>query len=204
MKKENNPLATVYHCDLFGKRDEKYDFLNNNSLDSIEWAKLENREPQFFFVPKDFELQQVYDTGFSVKELFPLNSSGIKTHRDHFVIDINKDTLSQRIKKFFDTNFTDQEIRTESKLKDNRDWCLAEARKAEIFNQNTIRKVFYRPFDYRYSYYNSIVIDFDRSGVMKHLVINNNIASSCQLSYFCHSLLIFFVNNLYENIYIYY
>ena len=75
-------LAEVYHYDLYGNRNSKYDFLTNNSLTSIAWKKLEPREPQYFFVPKDFGLEERYQQGFAVDKFFLINTSGVKTHHD--------------------------------------------------------------------------------------------------------------------------
>ncbi|MFT4061600.1 MAG: hypothetical protein QM642_04500 [Edaphocola sp.] len=74
--------AQIFHFDLYGKREEKYDFLNENSLASIPWTELRPEEPNFFFVNKDFGGKEEYEKGFKVDELFPINTSGIKTHDD--------------------------------------------------------------------------------------------------------------------------
>ena len=39
--KHKNELGQVFHCDLQGKRNDKYTFLFDNSLNSIEWHKLD-------------------------------------------------------------------------------------------------------------------------------------------------------------------
>ena len=39
-KKNVDELSEVFHYDLFGKRDLKYDFLSNNSIKTIEYKKL--------------------------------------------------------------------------------------------------------------------------------------------------------------------
>ncbi|MDP3009761.1 MAG: hypothetical protein Q8N30_11930, partial [Methylococcales bacterium] len=80
-------LAEVYHFDLYGSRKHKYDVLSDNSLNSLAWNKIACRAPEYFFIAKDIEVQQVYEQGLSLNELFIVNSSGIKTHRDDFVID---------------------------------------------------------------------------------------------------------------------
>jgi predicted helicase len=46
-------LATVRHADLWGDRPDKYEFLEQNSLASIKWKKLEPAKPECFFIPKD-------------------------------------------------------------------------------------------------------------------------------------------------------
>jgi hypothetical protein len=80
--KHDKQLAEVYHYDLYGNRKNKYDFLENHSIASIAWKKLEPREPQYFFVPKDFGLEERYQQGFAVDKFFLINTSGVKTHHD--------------------------------------------------------------------------------------------------------------------------
>ncbi|MDX8390409.1 MAG: N-6 DNA methylase, partial [Mariprofundaceae bacterium] len=94
-------LAEVNHLDLYGKRKEKYHTLQSNTLASLSWQKIENRVPECYFVPRDFKTQKSYKIGFSLPVLFPVNSSGIKTHRDNFVVDISKDDLIKRMRDFF-------------------------------------------------------------------------------------------------------
>lgn len=48
-KKKADELAEVFHYDLFGKRDLKYDFLSNNSIKTIDYKKLPNVAPNYFF-----------------------------------------------------------------------------------------------------------------------------------------------------------
>jgi predicted helicase len=80
IKKEE--LGTIYHYDLQGKRHYKYNFLETNSLKTVRWKKLNPTEPNFFFVPKNFEGKEKYEEGFRINELFIINSSGITTHHD--------------------------------------------------------------------------------------------------------------------------
>ena len=60
-KASNNTQAEVYHFDLYGEREDKYHFLNDNSLNSVLWKQLKPQAPQFFFVPKDFASQEEYE-----------------------------------------------------------------------------------------------------------------------------------------------
>ncbi|WP_290725421.1 type ISP restriction/modification enzyme [Fibrobacter sp. UBA2449] len=75
-------LARVYHYELFGKRFEKYAFLANTSFSDVPWEELIPKGPQFFFVPKDFSIQEEYEKGFRIDELMKMNAAGIKTHHD--------------------------------------------------------------------------------------------------------------------------
>ncbi len=92
-EKKPNELGTVYHCDLYGKRQEKYDFLADNSLKSIEYTELPNIEPTYFMVQKDFEKEAEYTLGVEVKKLFRIDSMGITTGNDKELVSFNKDEL---------------------------------------------------------------------------------------------------------------
>jgi len=81
-KTKSKKLAKIFHYDLYGKRQLKYDFLNDNYIDTIKWNGLKNKEPECFFVPKDFSLQNKYRKGFDLRNLFPSNSMGIATGKD--------------------------------------------------------------------------------------------------------------------------
>lgn len=91
VKKDNTNcnLAQVYYCDLFGRRNDKYNILVNNSINSLKWTQLECQSPSYFFVPKDFTGQEEYDRGFKINELFSINTSGIKTHHDKELVSFN-------------------------------------------------------------------------------------------------------------------
>lgn len=168
-KKAKTALATVHHHELQGKRSDKYAALNEASLKNMPWKSLQVKAPEYFFVPKNFEVESVYKHGFSVDSLFGLFSSGVSTHRDDFVIDIDSQTLENRVQTFFDLTKNDNEIKTELMIKDNRDWIISDARKG-FFDKEKIQKIFYRPFDNREIYYDSSLIDFGREAVMTHIL----------------------------------
>jgi len=97
MAKQNTKLAEVFHFDLQGKRDEKYEFLNQNSIASIPWNKLEPNEPNFFLVEKNFDGIVDYEKGFKIDEIFNINNVGIATGKDEELISYNKQILEQNI-----------------------------------------------------------------------------------------------------------
>jgi predicted helicase len=80
--KKQGELADVFYNDLFGERSEKYKFLQKSTLRNVKWQKLNFNDNYYFFVPKDFELKDEYEKGFKINKLFPVNSSGVKTHND--------------------------------------------------------------------------------------------------------------------------
>lgn len=177
-KGRGGQLAQVFHYDLYGKRDFKYDFLNNNSLNNIDFKELPNVAPNYFFVSKDFEQQKSYGTGFSVNEIFILNNVGIVTARDNFTIHKSKKELIKTIEDFL--SIDDESARLKYNLgKDVRDWQVNFARKdleKHYPNKGKISVINYRPFDERFTFYTGKTKGFHcypRNEVMQHLTFDN-------------------------------
>jgi hypothetical protein len=77
MSNPTNPKpAQVFHFDLYGKREEKYDFLNRVNLASIPWKELDCPEPYHFFVPSGLNRLQLYEAGVKITEIFSDYNSG--------------------------------------------------------------------------------------------------------------------------------
>ncbi|MGP4849357.1 type ISP restriction/modification enzyme, partial [Marinobacter sp. 1Y8] len=100
------------------------------------------------------------------------NSSGVKTHRDNFIIDTNKESLLNRIKTFFDDKYSDEEVKNLLDLKDNRDWSVSEARKSKV-DEKFIKVMSYRPFDHQFIYYDTSLIDFARENTLGNISKDN-------------------------------
>ena len=129
---------------------------------------------RYAFIAKDFDVLEQYEQGFSVNDLFPVNSSGVTTHRDHFVIDIDRETLADRIQRFYNPEISDKEIAVKLDLKDSRDWKLSEAKNKGFFQPKKILKVLYRPFDCRQIYYDANLVEYGREKVMQHFIKGEN------------------------------
>jgi len=63
--KNNQPK--IKYFDLYGLREEKYEFLESHSVKNTEWKWLELKRPYFWFVPKDFELEEKYNKFMNLK-----------------------------------------------------------------------------------------------------------------------------------------
>ncbi|UAM96845.1 DNA methyltransferase [Polaribacter litorisediminis] len=172
-KKNKNELGDVFHYDLYGKRDLKYDFLWKSSLKAINFEKLPNKAPSYFMVQKDFELEVSYNKGFSITDLFMINSLGIQTHRDALCIDSSKILLEERIKDFFNQDIEDDSIKLKYSLKENKEWKLSNQRNGK-FDSEHIIKIDYRPFDSQYIYFDRKIVDRLRNNVSKHIVNKDN------------------------------
>ena len=166
MKNRNSPLGNhteskepscqIYHYDLYGKRKDKYNFLYDNSLDSIPWNRLNPKPPFFLFIPQNENLREEYDKGISVKDMFRISGVGICSKRDNIVFHNSKDSLKKLLEDFI-TKPKEELYRIYDIGEDSRDWKLDSAIEAIKENKdnldNFIMKCHYRPFDYRYTYY---------------------------------------------------
>ena len=172
-----NGRAKVYHAELWGLRQEKYACLAESDMGTTEWQKLEPEgTPNFFFVRRDLGLQAEYGAYWGVTEILPTNSSGIKTHRDRFVIDFDQATLRQRIATLRGAELTDDEVRERFGLSEKPGWSVSEARKALRSDgewQSGFACCLYRPFDVRPVFYHDAVIGRSRREVMRHMLREN-------------------------------
>lgn len=160
-KKGKDELGKVYHKDLYGLRDDKYDFLDGATLDNVGYEEMKPKAPMYFFVPKDFGLEEEYKKGFKIDDLFPLTLLGPNSHRDDFAVCYAEEEARKHIADFCNKNLSDETIRSMYNLQDNRDWHLENARKM-MSGQETPVRCLYRPFDYRYMLYGDYAFDYSR------------------------------------------
>src|SRR5690554_6730974 len=174
-KKKANELGKVFHYDLFGKREMKYDFLSENSLRDVEFKELAYNKPYYFFVPKDDLGRELYEKGFKVSEVFENFTSGMVTAND-------KLSVFKTIKELNETTdniLTSENPYTEFKKKDSRR-VSKEGRLDDLRNARAkgVMKVHFRPFDFNFMYQfdkNEHWINSPRNDVMQHFVKGNNI-----------------------------
>ncbi|SOB58963.1 conserved protein of unknown function [Pseudodesulfovibrio profundus] len=153
--KKANTLAQVHHVDVYGDRKKKYDFLWKNSLKDISFSSIKNVGPEYYFVPRDYELKKKYDKGFSVADLFHVNGNGIITKRDKLCVQF---TESKAYDAAYDICNMDKDgfYLKYGLPKDVRDWKYDWARKDIMdsgCNKKNVRRINYRPYDSRYIYY---------------------------------------------------
>ena len=171
-KKSSTDLGRVFHADLFGLRQDKYDYLNSHSVGSVEYREVHPSAPMYFFVPKDFGLEAEYNRGFSLTELFGLSLLGPNSHRDDFAISFTQDEANSRIKDFLDKSISDDTLREKYHLRDGRDWQLSKARSMTDGSEKPVRCL-YRPFDFRYMLYGDYAFDYSRPLLNDNLLREN-------------------------------
>ena len=175
-KESNN--KSIVHLDLWGLRDYKYSWLNENDISSKSWNPINPKPPFYNFIPQDFSGIEHYEKWIVLPQIFLVNSTGIKTHRDHFVMDMDYQSLNSRIMQFIDPALADNIVADIFNLKDTGEWKLSEKRsliqKDKDIDSKFIR-CFYRPFDARWLFYHLDAIERGRYEVMKNMLSEENV-----------------------------
>ena len=147
-KKGKEELGKVYHKDLFGLRQQKYDVLNDARIENIRYKEVQPKAPMYFFVPKDFEMEEEYNKGVKVNELFNIFNVGVVTSNDATLVNSDANTLRNNVEK----------INTKG------------------YNKSLECKFAYRALDNRILYYDEGLIERARKDIMEHLLTPGNIA----------------------------
>ena len=183
-QKKLGELAEVYKFDLYGKRDEKYDFLTKNHMSTINFEKVTPRSNSFIFNKFNYSENDNYTRGFEIKNLFKVNGSGVVSKRDALAFQDNKSNIKEKISDIY--NLTTEEIKNkynyiswesrDGKVEFCKDNVMKFGIKEQLFIQYT-----YRQFDTKWTYYNGEskgFIGWPVKQVMQHL-LNDNIALIC-------------------------
>ena len=147
-KKAKDELGKVYHKDLYGLRQSKYDFLDEATIESIGYKEITPQAPMYFFLPKDFGLEEEYNKGISVVDLFSLTNVGVVTANDKVLINQDKNTLCANVSNNYHIEISD----------------------------SCINKIIYRPFDNQYIYYDTKLVERSREKIMSNMRHDDNIA----------------------------
>ena len=84
--------------------------------------------PYFYFSHVDHNTEKEYKKGFSIREMFPTNGTGIVTSRDAFVINDNMPSLTKQIEDFCDQDLSHDDFQSLYNLKENYQWKVKEQR----------------------------------------------------------------------------
>ncbi|XHR80511.1 MAG: type ISP restriction/modification enzyme [Gloeotrichia echinulata GP01] len=190
VKRQNDKkqAANIYHTDLYGLRDNKYGWLNSNSIDTTEWIQLNPQAPFYLFVRQNTDLLAEYEPGWKVTDIFPVNSVGIVTARDELTIQWSREEIWKTVIDFAD--LLPETARLKYRLgEDARDWKVELAQKdlrshpylatkeSKPFRE-LLAPILYRPFDIRYTYYTGKSSGFHcmpRGEVMRHMLAGENL-----------------------------
>jgi predicted helicase len=164
--------SELYHTEIYGKRNEKFDFLKNE----VKFKKLEVVPPNYYFVPKDFSLESEHTENIKINTIFRKYSSGVQSAKDKFVTDIQNEKLLKRFKMFEDSTINEL-IESNYLDKDKTKQVKEDIDKGAV----SIEKTLYRPFDIR-----SIMYSKNSQGVLwrpRHEVMSNMLKENLALTF---------------------
>ncbi len=180
------------HSDLWGLREQfkniksqkplliggKYYWLQENDISHKQFNRIESLYPSYLFKPQDRELLSEYNALWSIKGIMRVHVLGFQTHRDNFAIDFNHKTMIKHIRDLLNDEIENDEIAEKYGIEDSCNWQLGNARSkiSDLRNwEKYIVNCTYRPFDERYCFFNSIVMDRPRRELVDHVFCKDNI-----------------------------
>ncbi len=193
--KKSRALGKVFHTDVYGLRDNKYNYLINNNFKSITWNKILYQAPYYFFVPKDFSKENIYQKGISLENLFGNKNTGIQTKNDSLTLQFSKDEIVELENDFLKLDIDD--LRNKYGIKDGT-WKLENAQKDLLSGNYNHIKILVKAFDTRYTLLNRKSSGFlgrPRYDTMKHMISTDNLALLLSRQNKSNSIDSFFIAN---------
>lgn len=202
--KEPKEKKVYYYSTMDNKipdRETKYSVLLANDVSTMPWTEIKPVEPDYWFINKELDLEEEYMKGWKLTDIFKEYVSGIESQKDDFSIHYKKKDLRLTLEDLI--NLDVEKIRFKYNLGDDgRDWTINDAKIKvqedinQLINKQIIsskdlikedwnkidelrlKKLHYRPFDYRYTFYQNKskgFLAYPRFKIMKYLLIKDNL-----------------------------
>ncbi len=180
IKRKDLP-SNVESANVFGLRLTKYAYLAKTTLLEMDWINVKPQPPSYVFVrQKNRELWHDYSSFYPLQKIMPINGVGIVTARDNLTIHFTEDSLRNTVTEFVSMGI--QEARIQFELgADAQSWRVERAQndvKEHGVRDELLVRIYYRPFDLRWTYYSGKSSGFlarPVNKVMKHLIGVSNI-----------------------------
>ncbi|PKP15599.1 MAG: DNA methyltransferase, partial [Bacteroidetes bacterium HGW-Bacteroidetes-23] len=173
-EKIKDELGKVFHHSIFGKRDDKYNFLNKNNIQNIKWNSVNPHKNDYLFIKQDEIATSKYNTNlFGLQDLFNLGSNGVQTKRDSLFIDFSSSILEKRIQNLLNKEYSKSFIE-EYNIEDSSSYQLLKKISSSTFDRNFIKDILYRPFDFRKIYYDKELLGRPFYKVLRNLIKREN------------------------------
>jgi len=171
--------------DTRGPVEAKERFLESKSVSDIGWRvdPSQCKPPFYLFVSSDWSHLEEYEAHMDVRDVLPGAYAGEKANRigtgfvstqDDFAISFSVSEMRDKIRSFLSTS-SESEARSMFRLCSQSQWNYqrAKAGLAAANWEGQIRKVLYRPFDWRFTVWNRNVCVHRRARVHNHLREDN-------------------------------
>ncbi|MDI7261733.1 MAG: N-6 DNA methylase, partial [Thermodesulfobacteriota bacterium] len=172
------PSKILMHSEIWGNREQKYQWLTKHELKKTDWSRLKPVSPFYLFVPRDERLNKRFQSYPSIPAIFPVNSVGIVTARDHLTIHWTSHQVWTTVLNFIslDPEIARQAYRLGNDVRDWKVKLAQEDLKKSGPTKENIVTILYRPFDIRFTYYTGRSKGFHcmpRGEVMRHMLDKN-------------------------------
>jgi predicted helicase len=174
------PRCTVRRAELWGTRPSKYAWLDSSDVTKTTWNDITPPHAPWFFVKQDADLLAEYEQGWSIADIFRPNGDpapGVVTTHDEFAISWTREEAIAKVDRLLATD-TEAEARQLFMLCSQNQWNYERA-KRELLDgawRSKATPILYRPFDTRWTIWDSNVAVHRRERAMRHMIAGDNIA----------------------------
>ncbi len=142
--KRKSSLGDIYLTDCSGKREIKYSFLKENTLQSLNWIKVDFETDDYMFRIFSKDVMKEYNNFLKITDLLSFKTSGIKTHDDENLVAQNERDLKNNVENINSS-----------------------------FDKLKVNKYSYRPFENCCIYYDTKLLGRAREKTIYHLKRKN-------------------------------
>ena len=155
-----------------GSRSSKYALLATQLVAGVATSAVIPAAPFFLFLPQNVNTRDEYNLFVPIAAETRQSSLGVLTKRDSLVMAFTREELLVALRRFADPKRSDKEVAEEFGLPiaDKDRWDLHVTRKhLSKIEPKLIRRVLYRPFDFRYLYYDDMLVARTNRRVLSNL-----------------------------------
>lgn len=156
-------MTKIYHAHLWGSREDKYQYLLENDITTVEWTELNPQSPFYLFIPQNTDYKTEYEEGWQLSDIFNFQSMGLTSGDDEFLYDFSVTELKKKIATGLEKS---QIFHTDKVLSKTKRWI------SKIVDKDW-RTSLYRPFDQRAILYCPYVLERSRSELNQHFQLQN-------------------------------
>lgn len=175
---QHTGIAAVHYKDIFGTRRQKLDFLSSHQLQDIDFETIYPEAPFFEFCPKIDnynELKEQYEQGFKLDLLMPKKTQGLTTGNDKTLVLPDVTSLKMLIEDLI-SDKTDSILCEKYFFKDvEKISNTRRALKNNLNRQRYITKICYRPFDEKWTYLHSDLVQRPRPLIQSSILGKENL-----------------------------
>lgn len=183
-EKEKVEKAEIFYCDVWGKTQEKFDFLEGHNVKNTIWRDdVKPESPRFLLLPLDTNLLPEYEEGTEIDDIFaPMGDPalGFVTQHDDFAVSFTAQETQDKVAKLLSTQNREEADLAFNLCKQegkNAQWVYEEAKEGLSDGkwENDITQFLYRPFDVRSTAFNKLIAVNLRRRLATHFAEGENL-----------------------------